>query len=45
MASELTAIGAIGGGAGVGAAAGPVGIVAGAVTGLAAYGIYKLFQD
>lgn len=40
----ITAAGMVGGGAGFGAAAGPVGIVAGAVTGLAAYGVYKAFS-
>lgn len=35
----------VGGGAGMGAAAGPVGVVAGAITGLAAFGLYKLFAD
>lgn len=44
-ASGLTAAGMVGGGAGIGAAAGPVGAAIGAITGLAAYGIYKLFED
>jgi hypothetical protein len=43
-ATGMTAIGAVGGGAGVGMAAGPVGAVAGAVTGLAVYGLYRLFK-
>jgi len=43
-ATGMTAIGAIGGGAGIGMAAGPVGAVAGAVTGLAVYGLYRLFK-
>lgn len=43
-ASGLTAVGAVGGGAGIGAAAGPVGILAGAVLGLTAYGAKKLLD-
>jgi hypothetical protein len=35
----------MGGGAGIGAAAGPVGAAAGAVLGLAGYGLYRLFSD
>ena len=42
--SGLTAIGAIGGGAGVGSALGPVGAIAGGVTGLAAYGVWRAFR-
>lgn len=44
-ASGLTAAGMVGGGAGIGAAAGPVGAAAGAVVGLAAFGLYRLFAD
>jgi hypothetical protein len=33
------------GGAGFGAAAGPVGATVGALTGLALYGIYRVFKD
>jgi hypothetical protein len=43
-ASGITAIGAVGSGAGFGSAAGPVGAIAGAVVGLAIYGIYKIFK-
>jgi hypothetical protein len=44
-ASGMTAIGVIGKGAGMGAAAGPVGAAAGALIGLAGYGLYRLFTD
>lgn len=44
-ATGMTAAGMVGGGAGIGAAAGPVGIVAGTVIGLAAYGVWSLFDD
>lgn len=44
-ASGMSAVGMIGGGAGVGAATGPVGAVAGATVGLAVYGIIKAFSD
>ena len=44
-ATGMTAVGMVGGGAGVGAAAGPVGAVAGATVGLAVYGIYQAFAD
>ncbi|MDQ5911238.1 MAG: hypothetical protein QG599_3335 [Pseudomonadota bacterium] len=44
-ATGLTAAGMVGGGAGIGAAAGPVGATIGAITGLAAYGLYRLFAD
>ncbi len=40
----ITAVGAVGSGAGIGAAAGPVGAAAGALVGLAAYGLYKAFK-
>ena len=45
VATGVTAAGMVGTGAGFGAAAGPVGIVGGAVVGLAAYGVYRLFSD
>lgn len=41
----LNAVGMIGGGAGIGWAAGPVGALGGAVVGLAGYGLYKLFSE
>lgn len=44
-ASGMSAVGMVGGGAGVGAATGPVGAVAGAAVGLAVYGIIKAFSD
>ena len=44
-AAGFNAVGMVGGGAGVGAAAGPVGMVAGAVTGLAVYGAVRVFGD
>lgn len=44
-ASGLTAVGAVGSGAGIGAAAGPVGAAVGAVIGLAVFGIYKTFKQ
>lgn len=40
----MSAIGMVGSGAGFGAAAGPVGAVAGAIAGLAAYGVYRIFE-
>jgi hypothetical protein len=40
-ASGLTAAGMVGAGGGIGAAAGPVGMVGGAVAGLAAYTVYQ----
>lgn len=43
-ATGLTAVGAVGSGAGIGAAACPVGAVAGAIIGVAVYGIVKLFN-
>lgn len=43
--SGMTAAGMVGGGAGFGAAAGPVGAVAGAVGGLAAYGVARTIGD
>ena len=44
-ATGLTAVGAVGGGAGIGAAASPVGIAVGALAGLAFYGISKALSD
>ena len=44
-ASGMTAVGMVGGGAGFGAPAGPVGIAVGALTGLAAYGVFRVFGD
>ena len=44
-ASGYTAAGMVGGGAGVGMAAGPVGIAFGALSGLAAYGLFRVFGD
>jgi len=41
--SGLSAAGMVGGGAGVGCAAGPVGIVVGGLAGLALYGITRAF--
>ena len=38
----LTAIGPVGGGAGIGAATGPVGAAVGALVGLAAYGVWRI---
>lgn len=43
-ATGMTAAGMIGGGAGIGTAAGPVGAVAGALLGLAAYGLYRIIR-
>jgi len=43
-ATGMTAVGAVGSGAGMGAAAGPVGIAVGAVAGLAVYGLYRVFK-
>jgi len=43
-ATGATAIGVLAAGAGWGAAAGPVGAAAGALVGLAGYGLYKLFS-
>ncbi len=43
--TRATAVGILGGGAGIGAPAGPVGIVAGAVVGLAAYGAMKAIGE
>ena len=40
----MTAAGMVGSGAGIGAAAGPVGVVAGAGVGLALYGLSALFD-
>jgi hypothetical protein len=43
-AAGLTAAGAVGSGAGIGAAAGPVGVGFGAIAGLAVYGIYRIIR-
>lgn len=43
-ASGLTALGAVGGGAGIGCALGPAGVVGGAVVGLATWAIVRLFK-
>ena len=43
--SGMTAAGMVGGGSGIGMAAGPVGAIAGATVGLATYGIIKAFSD
>ena len=43
-AAGITAVGAIGSGAGIGTAAGPVGAAAGALAGLAGYGVYRIFH-
>ena len=43
--SGMTAAGMVGGGSGIGMAAGPVGAIAGATVGLATYGIIKAFLD
>lgn len=40
----MSAVGVMGSGAGIGAAAGPVGMVAGAVIGLACYGVYRVIK-
>ena len=39
--SGMTAAGMVGGGAGIGSAAGPFGTAAGAITGLAVYGVVR----
>lgn len=41
----LTAAGMVGGGAGIGAPAGPVGVAVGVLTGLALYGVVRLGRD
>jgi hypothetical protein len=43
-ATGMTAVGIVGTGAGIGAAAGPVGIAVGALGGLAVYGLKKAFK-
>ena len=43
-ATGFTAAGMVGGGAGIGMAAGPLGVIAGAISGLAVYGVYKAFE-
>jgi len=45
VTSGMSACSVVGGGMGLGAAAGPVGAVVGAIAGLAVYGIYKVFED
>ena len=40
--SGLSAAGAMGSGAGIGMSAGPLGVIAGGILGLAGYGIYRL---
>jgi hypothetical protein len=44
-ASGMTAVGMVGGGAGVGSAAGPVGVAVGAMGGLATYGLVRAVVD
>lgn len=44
-ASGLSACSVVGGGMGLGAAAGPIGAAVGAVAGLAVYGVYKIFDN
>jgi hypothetical protein len=44
-AMGFKAVGMMGGGAGIGAAVGPVGAAVGALTGLAGYGLYHVFSD
>lgn len=43
-ATGMSAAGMVGAGAGIGAAAGPVGIVAGVLIGLSIYGLRKAFE-
>lgn len=43
--SGMTAAGMVGGGAGVGAPAGPVGAAGGALVGMAAYGVFRVIRD
>ena len=46
VAKGATAVGALKAGGGLGGmTAGPVGVVAGAVAGLALYGLYRVFSD
>ncbi len=42
--SGMTAVGAVGSGAGAGMAAGPSGAIAGSIVGLAGYGAYRVFR-
>lgn len=44
-ATGMAAVGMVGKGAGVGAPAGPVGAAAGALIGLAIYGLFKVLSD
>jgi hypothetical protein len=44
-AGGMAALGLVGEGAGIGCAAGPAGAVAGAILGLAAFGVYCIFAD
>jgi hypothetical protein len=41
----MTAAGMTGAGAGIGTAAGPAGIALGALVGLAAYGVWRIFRN
>ncbi len=43
-ATGMTAIGMVGGGGGTGMAAGPIGVVVGAVAGLALYGAHRAIK-
>ena len=45
MMTGMSAVGMVGQGAGVGAAAGPLGVVAGAIVGLAGYGLIRALRD
>ncbi len=43
-ATGMTAAGMVGGGAGIGAAAGPVGVAFGALAGLSVYAVYRVIR-
>jgi len=45
VTSGISACSIVGGGMGLGAAAGPIGAAVGALAGLAVYGVYKVFDD
>jgi len=45
VTSGVSACSIVGGGMGLGAAAGPIGAAVGALAGLAVYGVYKVFDD
>lgn len=45
VTSGVSACSIVGGGMGLGAAAGPIGAAVGAIAGLAVYGVYKVFDD